>query len=91
MLCAMLIIQVALASAWVALFLRASGPKIPCKWPYRGGIYKWLACSHRSYARGFPTMQNPAELQNVNIILFRSKAVKTSFPEDDFFYKILCA
>ena len=42
MLCAMLIIQVALASAWVALFLRDGGPKTPCKWPYRGGIYSIL-------------------------------------------------
>ena len=39
MLCAMLIIQVALASAWVALFLRDGGPKTPCKWTCRGGIY----------------------------------------------------
>ena len=35
----MLIIQVAFASVKVALKVRDGGPKTPCKWPYRGGIY----------------------------------------------------
>ena len=38
--CAISIIKVALTAVTVALKLRVGGPKTPCTWPYRDGIYK---------------------------------------------------